>query len=282
MQIFREKELLQNYLSDFHSNENSIGFVPTMGALHHGHLSLVSSSQQENKVTVVSIFVNPTQFDNAEDLEKYPNTLENDLFLLQQIKCDVVFVPNASEMYEDGLISEHFDFGGIESQMEGAFRKGHFDGVGTIVKRFFEIIKPTKAYFGEKDFQQLQIIKKLVDIENLPTQVIGCPIYREKNGLAMSSRNKRLTKEQQEGASLIYKTLQLAKENYSNKTISDINDLIQKEFLNHSLLTLEYFTIADEKTLESIDKKDESKSPRAFIAAFLNSVRLIDNLALYN
>lgn len=282
MQIFREKELLRSYLSNFHSRKNSIGFVPTMGALHQGHLSLVAASQKDNEVTVVSIFVNPTQFDNLNDLKKYPNTLEKDLHLLKKINCDAVFVPNAHEMYNNDISSEYFDFGGIENQMEGAFRKGHFDGVGTIVKRLFQLIEPSKAYFGEKDFQQLQIIKRLVEIEKLPIHVIGCPIHRETTGLAMSSRNQRLTAEQQEQAAFIYKTLALAKELFPEKTIPQINSIVKNEFEKHPTLSLEYFIIADETTLLSIETKKESRNPRAFIAAYLNSVRLIDNLSLYN
>ncbi|MDH3381601.1 MAG: pantoate--beta-alanine ligase, partial [Flavobacteriaceae bacterium] len=157
MQVFYNSKSIKDYLGTLNENK-SIGFVPTMGALHQGHLSLVEQAKIENDIVVVSIFVNPTQFDKKEDLNKYPRTIDQDLKLLQSINCDIVFMPDVEEMYHQNIKSEHFDFGGIEFEMEGKFRKGHFDGVGTIVKRFFEIIKPHKAYFGEKDFQQLQIV----------------------------------------------------------------------------------------------------------------------------
>lgn len=282
MKVFKKKELLQNYVLDLKSIGLSIGFVPTMGALHQGHISLVKASQAQNQITIVSIFVNPTQFDNLEDLKKYPYTLEKDLKLLEENNCDVVFTPSTSEMYGNSTSKETFDFGGIENQMEGAFRKGHFDGVGTIVKRLFEVVKPHRSYFGEKDFQQLQIIKKLVDIEQFDIEVIGCPIHREKNGLAMSSRNQRLTTEEKEEAGLIFRSLSYVKENYKEAHLENLKNWVKKEFENNPSLTLEYFTIAEESSLESIEKKEENQKPRAFIAAFLNSVRLIDNLALHD
>jgi len=204
MKVFNKVNELENQLNLI-NNEQTIGFVPTMGALHKGHLSLIKKAKKENDIVVVSIFINPTQFDNSEDLKKYPKTLDKDLELLKSVNCDYVFTPNVSEVYQDDISANSFDFGGIENEMEGKFRKGHFDGVGTIVKRLFEIVKPNKAYFGEKDFQQLQIIKKLTEIENLPIEIIGCKIFREKDGLAMSSRNTRLTKEQREELLLFIK-----------------------------------------------------------------------------
>ena len=280
MQIFERKEQLQNYLNLNRANDVSIGFVPTMGALHKGHLSLVNKSIKENDLTVVSIFVNPTQFNNKEDFEKYPNLLEKDIALLKKINCDVVFTPSVSEMYGEYKTSESFNFGGIENEMEGAFRRGHFDGVGTIVKRLFDIVNPNKAYFGEKDFQQLQVIKKLVELESLKIQVIGCPIERESNGLAMSSRNERLTKQQKEDAGFIFQTLSKVKKNYSVSHEKQ-QEWVYNQFKNHPSLKLEYFLIADEQTLKPINERNNNKKPRAFIAVFLNSVRLIDNLALY-
>lgn len=280
MQTFKQKDLLQKYLTSFDNKNKTIGFVPTMGALHQGHLSLVTNSKNENDITVVSIFVNPTQFDNKQDLETYPNTLNEDLILLKKINCDVVFIPDSFEMYGNSLVSEHFDFGGIENEMEGAFRKGHFNGVGTIVKRLFEIVKPNKAYFGEKDFQQLQIIKKLVETEHLSVSIIGCPIHRETNGLAMSSRNKRLSIDQRNEAGFIFNILSEVKKSYDSSSIEHQLVWVKEQFKNHPSLELEYFTIADEITLKPIRQKKQGQKARAFVAAFLNSVRLIDNMAL--
>lgn len=282
MHVFKEKEALNSYLSSYHDKNLPVGFAPTMGALHDGHLSLVEESKKHNAVTVVSIFVNPTQFDNQEDLSKYPKTLESDLALLQKSNCDVVFVPEVTEMYNSDISSKHFDFEGLEKQMEGAFRKGHFDGVGTVVKLLFDIVKPTHAYFGEKDFQQLQVIKKLVKLEGLQVNIVGCPIYREPNGLAMSSRNQRLSPKEKQEAGFIYTILNQAKINYPKKTILELNNWVKEQFENHPLLKLEYFTIADEETLNPVTDKKESNKPRAFIAAYYNTVRLIDNLSLHS
>ncbi|MCF6182294.1 pantoate--beta-alanine ligase [Lutibacter sp.] len=258
----------------------TIGFVPTMGALHKGHLSLIKQAVLENDVVVVSIFVNPTQFDKKEDLVNYPNTLENDLSLLKSINCDIVFTPNQNEIYDENIKSENFDFDGLEFQMEGKFRKGHFNGVGTIVKRLFEIVTPTNAYFGEKDFQQVQIINKLVEKHKLPVNIIGCEIYREPDGLAMSSRNVRLTKKQRLAAPFIHKTLLAAKELFGTKNAAIVIDWVENEFKNHPLLKLEYFEIADEKTLKPIKKVISGQKYRAFIAIFADEIRLIDNISL--
>lgn len=258
----------------------TIGFVPTMGALHKGHLSLIEQAVLENDVVVVSIFVNPTQFDKKEDLINYPNTLENDLSLLKSVKCDIVFTPNPNEIYGENIKSENFDFDGLEFQMEGKFRKGHFNGVGTIVKHLFEIITPTNAYFGEKDFQQLQIINKLVEKHRLPVNIIGCEIYREPDGLAMSSRNVRLTKKQRLAAPFIHKTLRAAKKLFGTKNAATVIDWVENEFKNHPLLKLEYFEIANEKTLKPIKEVISGQKYRAFIAVFAGKIRLIDNISL--
>ncbi len=279
MNIFKTKKALQTHL-DTYKQTHRIGFVPTMGALHKGHLSLIKKAKEENDLVVVSIFVNPTQFDNQEDLIKYPKTLQKDIDLLKTVNCDVVFTPDVSEIYNNQIVSESFNFGGIENEMEGKFRKGHFDGVGTIVKRLFEIVQPHKAYFGEKDFQQLQIIKKLVEITNLPIEIIPCAIFREDDGLAMSSRNTRLTKEQREAAPFIYKTLKKAKKKFGIKNAEKVTKWVQKKFKKNPVLELEYFVIADEHSLKQIDKKDKNNQPRAFIAVYAGDIRLIDNLAM--
>ena len=194
MKVFNNKNQLSNCVDKFKTNSKAIGFVPTMGALHNGHLSLVEKGLLENDFIVVSIFVNPTQFNNKEDLERYPRTVNRDLALLETVSKSkiIVFIPSIEDIYEDKVSSEAFAFDGLEHEMEGAFRPGHFDGVGTVVKRLLEIVRPDNAYFGEKDFQQLQIIKKMIELHKLTTKIVGCAIYRADDGLAMSSRNERL------------------------------------------------------------------------------------------
>ena len=280
MQVFETKKDLQDYLFKKSQQNLSIGFVPTMGALHEGHLSLIKKAQEKNNITVVSIFVNPTQFDNQEDLIKYPKTLKNDIQLLESVNCDVLFSPSVDEIYADNVVSASFDFDGLEHEMEGKFRNGHFDGVGTIVKTLFEIVKPTNAYFGQKDFQQLQIVKKMVSKHQLPVKIKGCKIFREKDGLAMSSRNARLSKEHRKAAPFIFKTLKKAKKKFGTENAKEITDWVKKQFKKHPLFELEYFTIADEKTLKSINKKESDKDYRAFIAVFASDIRLIDNIKL--
>jgi len=272
---------LQKTLSSFLENCKSVGFVPTMGALHKGHISLVEQACKENDCVVVSIFVNPTQFNKAQDLEKYPRTLESDLELLKSVKGNIfVFSPNASELYNKKVTSKEYDFSGIENEMEGKHRKGHFDGVGTVLNLLFRIIKPNKAYFGEKDFQQLQIVKKLVEIEKLPISIIGCPIIREESGLAMSSRNKRLSEKQLLESALIYKTLKEIQQKFDQLSIIQLNKFVIDTFNENQFLELEYFEIANSKTLKTEVLKNQNSSYRAFIAVFAGDVRLIDNIAL--
>jgi pantoate--beta-alanine ligase len=251
-----------------------------MGALHEGHLSLVKKARKENDLVVVSIFVNPTQFDKKEDLVNYPKTIDKDLSLLKSVYCDLVFAPSAQEIYANNIISKTFDFEGLEHQMEGKFRDGHFDGVGTIVKRLFEIVTPTKAYFGEKDFQQLQIIRSMVNSYKIPTKIIGCEIFREEDGLAMSSRNTRLTKEHRSAAPFIYKTLQKVKLKFGTNNALKIIDWVKNEFKKQPMLELEYFEIADEETLKQIKNIEPKQKYRAFIAVFAGKIRLIDNISL--
>lgn len=279
MLIFTEIKSLQQKIKSL-KNGTTIGFVPTMGALHEGHLSLVEKAKKENDIVVVSIFVNPTQFDNADDLINYPKTIDKDLSLLKSFNCDIVFTPTPEEIYADEIQSQSFDFDGLEFQMEGKFRAGHFNGVGTIVERLFEIVKPHKAYFGEKDFQQIQIIRKMAEKRKLTVQIIACPIHREKDGLAMSSRNMRLTKEQRTAAPFIYETLKKAKAEFGTKNASEVIKWVENEFKNHPILRLEYVEIADEDTLLPVETKNPSKKYRAFIAVFAGNVRLIDNISL--
>ena len=279
MNVFYSSKSLQNELKKL-NKKVSIGLVPTMGALHDGHLSLINKAKTENTKVVVSIFVNPTQFDKEEDLKNYPKTLKKDLNLLKNVNCDFVFVPTVEDMYDNNIISEKFDFDGLELEMEGKHRKGHFNGVGTIVKKLFEIVNPTVAYFGEKDFQQLQIIKKLVKKNHIPVKVKGCKIYREKDGLAMSSRNLRLTEIQRKEAPFIYKTLKKAKQLFNEKTITEVIKWVENEFENNKALSLEYFEIANEKTLKSAKRKNNKTKYRGFIAVYADKIRLIDNIAL--
>lgn len=279
MKIFYTKAALNAYLNAQKKNKQ-IGFVPTMGALHEGHLSLLKKCKEENDISIVSIFVNPTQFDNSADLVKYPKTFQEDTKLLESAQCDVLFAPDVKEIYAENITATSFDFDGLEQEMEGRFRTGHFDGVGTVVKRLFEIVAPNKAYFGEKDFQQLQIVKKMTKKQQLPVKVKGCEIYRAKNGLAMSSRNSRLTEAHLEAAPFIFKILQKAKIEFRTKTPNAIIKWVEKEFEKQPLLNLEYFTIADEKTLKNIKKKDEKTQYRAFIAVFAGEIRLIDNIQI--
>lgn len=281
MQIFREKALLQREISRLKQNKNSIGFVPTMGALHQGHLSLVKQAAEVCDTVVVSIFINPTQFDNLKDLENYPRTLEADMTLLEDLHLDLLlFAPTAVELYGKEVHARHFDFGGIEHEMEGKFRTGHFNGVGTVVKRLFEIVLPDKAFFGEKDFQQLQIIRKLNEKENLGVEVIGCPIDREDTGLARSSRNDRLSPSLRKEAAFIYQILLKVKEKFGTENADEIKLWVENEFKNHAALELEYFEIADSKTLKSEKNNDQTSTYRAFIAAYAGEIRLIDNIAL--
>lgn len=282
MKIFKKRDQLKSFLEESKKNRKTIGFVPTMGALHKGHLFLIEQAKKKNDIVVASIFVNPTQFNNQEDLDNYPKTLEKDIELLESVSCDVLFAPTVSEIYHENIVSEKFDFDGLEHQMEGKFRPGHFDGVGTIVKTLFEIVSPKNAYFGEKDFQQLQIIKKLVAKNQLPISIKGCAIFREKDGLAMSSRNARLTTEQRNVAPFIYKILKIVKKKFQEENVVEIAEWVENQFKNYPILQLEYFTIADEKSLKSINIKEIDTKYRAFIAVFAGNIRLIDNIQLKN
>ena len=282
MKVFNNKNQLSNCVDKFKTNSKAIGFVPTMGALHNGHLSLVEKGLLENDFIVVSIFVNPTQFNNKEDLERYPRTVNRDLALLETVSKSkiIVFIPSIEDIYEDKVSSEAFAFDGLEHEMEGAFRPGHFDGVGTVVKRLLEIVRPDNAYFGEKDFQQLQIIKKMVELHEFITKIVGCAIYRADDGLAMSSRNERLKPNYRKAAPFIYKTLKDAKKKFGTDSAKEVTEWVENQFKKHELLELEYFLIADIKTLKPVKRKSTKKTYRAFIAAYADDIRLIDNIAL--
>jgi pantoate--beta-alanine ligase len=281
MPVFQTQNALKIELKKAQNQSKKIGFVPTMGALHQGHLSLLEQSISENEITVLSIFVNPTQFNNAEDLKKYPRTLEKDVELVKKLNKNIlIYAPSVSDIYEGNTISATFDYDGLEHQMEGKHRPGHFDGVGTIVKKLFEIVKPTRAYFGEKDFQQLQIVKKLVVKHKIPVNVIPCEIYREPSGLAMSSRNERLSDNARNESKLIYKILLEAKDKFMLKSAKEVTEFVVREFKKHKNFTLEYFEIAEEETLLSCKRKTKNKKYRGFIAVFIEDIRLIDNISL--
>ncbi len=280
MLIFNRQAELSSYLQSL-SEAKTIGLVPTMGALHDGHLSLLKASLENNSTTVISIFVNPTQFNNTEDLDKYPRTLEQDVEKISNLSGDIiVYAPTIDDIYKGRTESEQFDFDGLDSKMEGRFRAGHFDGVGTIVRQLFLIVKPTNAYFGEKDFQQLQIVKKLVAKLDLPVNIVACPIHREANGLAMSSRNERLDAQDRENAALIYRILLQVKNNFGIIDVTQIAAEVQTMLNQDPRFELEYFEIADEETLEPTNEIKPDKKFRAFIAVFVNNVRLIDTISL--
>jgi pantoate--beta-alanine ligase len=255
----------------------TLGFVPTMGALHQGHLALVNKAKKENDLVVCSIFVNPIQFNNPSDLLKYPLTLEQDIDLLVSVGCDILFCPDEKEMYPEPE-SKVYDLGDLDMVMEGKFRPGHFNGVAVVVKKLFDIILPDRAYFGEKDFQQLAVIKALVRNEHLDVQIVPCPTEREPDGLAMSSRNTRLTPGHRAKAPMIYQTLLKAKEMLNSTPPSKIKSWVENVFCNEPEARLEYFEIADAETLLPVSENDRDKKLVGCIAVFFGEVRLIDNI----
>ncbi|MBM1104873.1 pantoate--beta-alanine ligase [Aurantibacter crassamenti] len=280
MKIVRTKNELKSLLSGLDTS-SGVGLVPTMGALHEGHMSLVKKAFDENAITVVSVFVNPTQFDNNDDLEKYPRTLDADIELLKQISDEIIiFAPSVSNIYPDGQYSETYDFKGLDQVMEGAFREGHYNGVATIVEKFLNLVEPTKAYFGEKDFQQLLIIKNLVALKKIPVEIIGCPIVREENGLARSSRNERLSKKMRDEASFIHSTLSEAKNKFEKMSANKVLAWGKKQFEKHPDLDLEYLNIAEASTLKLTKRKKPKTKYMLFIAVYAEGIRLIDNIVL--
>lgn len=279
MVVLKRKQEVRDYISSQRSENKKIGFVATMGALHPGHLSLIDVAALQNDVVVCSIFINPLQFNNKSDFEKYPQTLDADLKLLESKKCDVVFVPDVEEMYanEDNTI---FDFGNLDKVMEGVYRPGHFLGMAKVVKRLFDIITPDTAYFGEKDFQQLAIIRKFTQDLKLPVKIVGCPILREESGLAMSSRNLLLSETEKSLASNIFKILSQAKAKAGKSTILEIKKWVLTEINSLPNFNLEYFEVADAETLQAATVWDKSKCTMGFIVVSVGSVRLIDNIVL--
>lgn len=280
MQIFTQINDIQTSIGFLKKEIHTIGFVPTMGALHAGHLSLIEKAQTENDIVVCSIFVNPVQFNNKEDFDKYPVQYDVDIELLKKNGCDVLFIPSVKEMYPEAP-NENFSFGQLENVMEGAFRPGHFNGVAIVVKKLFEIIKPDKAYFGEKDFQQLMIIQALVRQLNFDIEIVPCPIIREADGLAMSSRNVRLTLHQRAIAPQIYALLKNCVEHSAIASVAEVKEEFIAKISAFPEFKLDYFEIADENSLQLISSWEDSKSPRAFAAIFMENVRLIDNMKIF-
>lgn len=272
---------LKNQLHNTQRNAFSRGFVPTMGALHTGHISLVEQALEENDLVVVSIFVNPTQFNNSEDLNKYPRTLDQDVALLKKavdFSKIIVFAPEPDEVYGSHCVAKEYSFGILDTVMEGANRPGHFNGVGTILEFLFDLVKPNNAYFGEKDFQQLQVVRSLVSQLQLPITIIGCPIRRETNLLAMSSRNERLSFEGRQKAGVIYQSLIQAKKLYKNSSVKSAESYIKALYQEINEFELEYFIIASEESLTPVNDDAPDHAVRAFIVVHVEGVRLIDNL----
>lgn len=276
MELFESPLALLNYLKKERNSGKSIGFVPTMGALHDGHISLIQASNGENDLTVASIFVNPLQFNNKKDLELYPRNLEKDLEMLEKAGCNVVFFPSATEIYKDLPVLK-LNFGKLEEVMEGQFRPGHFNGVAIVVSKLFHFVGPDKAYFGQKDLQQVCIIRQLVKDLSFPLTLVCCPILREKDGLAMSSRNTRLSSQNRPVASKIYEALQLAKKTLLSEGIENTQKNVRNFLNQYKELELEYFEIADSETLEPVLNVKEHKQIALCIAVYLDGVRLIDN-----
>jgi len=279
MEIFQTVNEIKAKINSLKKENKTIGFVPTMGALHKGHLSLIDCSKKNTDITIVSIFVNPTQFNDKSDLEKYPRTIEDDINKLENIDTDILFLPNEKEIYPE-KDNRQFEFGKLDKVMEGKYRAGHFNGVAQVVSRLFQIITPNKSYFGLKDFQQYVIIKELVKkhMTKSGIEIIGCPIIREKDGLAMSSRNVLLSQEQRKNAIIISETLFKAKQLSKNKNIKELKEFVINSINANDYLEVEYFDIVDDEHLENINSWDENNKKVGCIAVFCGKTRLIDNI----
>jgi pantoate--beta-alanine ligase len=281
MILFKQIEALQASLSKAREQGKSIGFVPTMGALHQGHLSLLQLSREQNDLTVCSIFVNPTQFNDPKDFEKYPVTIGPDTFLLEQTGVDILFLPAVAEMYPQGTQSQHhYDLGALENLLDGAYRPGHFQGVCQVVHRLLSIVQPRIFYLGRKDYQQCLVLKRMVEQEKIPAQIAIGPTLREKDGLAMSSRNVRLSPEAREKATAIFKALSYVKENIKNKAIPDLQLEATAFLLRNGFDKVDYIQIADAETLLPVTEVIPGKKLIVLAAAFIEGVRLIDNIEI--
>ncbi|MFT5750348.1 MAG: pantoate--beta-alanine ligase [Ancylomarina sp.] len=279
MRIVKLISETQSIISEFKANGKRVGLVPTMGALHQGHLSLVAQSKKENDITVVSIFVNPTQFNNPKDLKTYPRVLDKDLDLLSEYEPDLIFIPEVEEVYPEPD-TRIFDFGDIEKVMEGKNRPGHFNGVAQVVSKLFSYISPNNAYFGQKDFQQVAVIKQMTKDLKLDIKIVPCPIIRELDGLAMSSRNMLLSELERKNAARISKTLIKACNLVPDFGVSLLKDWVVTEINSNAYLKVEYFEIVDATSLQSIEKWEDSDNRIACITVQVGKVRLIDNISL--
>ncbi|KAA5542388.1 pantoate--beta-alanine ligase [Adhaeribacter rhizoryzae] len=279
MQIISSAAAIKQQTEQIRSSGKTIGLVPTMGALHEGHLQLLRTAAQENSVAVCSIFVNPTQFNNAEDFKLYPRLLEADAQLLKENNCQVLFAPAVAEMYTEALQLK-FDFGALETVMEGQFRPGHFTGVAAVVSKLFHLIKPHKAYFGQKDLQQFAIINRLVTDLSFDLELVCHPIVREPDGLAMSSRNRRLAPDEREVATHLYKALQLAAQTLPHQSVPEVKTAVINYLAQYEPIRLEYFEIADALTLQPVSNLQSKRNTALCIAAYVGEVRLIDNLVI--
>ncbi|MDR1762023.1 MAG: pantoate--beta-alanine ligase [Bacteroidales bacterium] len=283
MIVCTNKNALSQAIETLKAQKKTIGFVPTMGALHQGHISLINRSVSECDATVASIFVNPVQFNNPTDLQTYPRTLEADLELLEKNNCTIVFVPQVDDIYPEGTQNlEHYDFGTLETVMEGTFRPGHFNGVAIVVKRLFDLVQADVAFFGNKDFQQVAIVKQLVQQYTIPTHIVACPIVRESDGLAMSSRNMRLTAGERKQAAQISQTLFAAQSTVQTHTVQEIKDFVVQTINAVPALKVEYFDIVDATRLQPVHSWSEASHIVGCVAVHVGSVRLIDNIVLKN
>ncbi|MBA3663047.1 MAG: pantoate--beta-alanine ligase [Bacteroidetes bacterium] len=280
MLIFTKIGELQEFLVQKKTGKISVGFVPTMGALHPGHISLVEASKKVCDLTVCSIFVNPTQFNDKSDLDRYPKTPQTDLEMLKSAHCDVVFMPSSEEMYPE-KDERKFDFGYLDKILEGDHRPGHFNGVAQVVSRLFDAVRPDKAFFGSKDYQQVMVIRALVKLLNYEIEIVTCPTLRESDGLAMSSRNALLNPKEREVSKIIPKLMQEARElKKKGKEIPEIKEHIVSELNKRGNYELDYFTICDAETLKEINSFSEAKKHVALIACYVGKIRLIDNVLL--
>ncbi|ATN04123.1 pantoate--beta-alanine ligase [Chryseobacterium indologenes] len=281
MEVIKNSKVLKDFIERQKEMGKRIGFAPTMGALHKGHLSLYEEARKDNDLVISSIFVNPTQFNNPEDLEKYPRDINRDILILENSGLvDAVYIPEVVDIYPEKAESQHYDYDGLENEMEGKSRPGHFDGVGTVVEELFRQVQPGNAYFGEKDFQQLAIIKKMVEKKHLPVNIKGVPIYRAENGLALSSRNQRLHEDRKETSKVIYETLKKVNDLFRTVSVPEIKERVTDIFDQQQGMRLEYFLIADEDTLKETDFFYKDRNYRAFIVVVVDGVRLIDNMHL--
>lgn len=277
MTIFHKISELQQHIAGFKQQLHTIGFVPTMGALHQGHISLIKESKKQTDITICSIFVNPTQFNNPEDLKKYPRTPEVDIKLLEDAGCDILYMPAVEDIYPQND-TRKFDFGYLDTILEGAMRPGHFNGVGQVVSILLKEIMPDKAFFGSKDYQQVMVVKSLVKQLNLTVEIVPCPILREPDGLAMSSRNTRLSPEERIIAGMIPDIMQQANKIVRSQGIDSAQQFVKDIVAKISIMKLDYFEVCDAETLESLDQySNHSNSAISLIAVFVGNIRLIDN-----